>query len=361
MGGKTIVPNLIVAQRVLDHMADAAERYLEDETGEAMVGLVLPGENTNGVPTVYLLDTIAPDESAIREAYTFQQGDERQDEFIWWLHQNWEIERARKRKSGKTDKWDSELRHIGDWHKQPGYMIAPSGGDLMTAIDMLDDRDRKLDFLIAPILTLGHPATTGASDGHANFLTVPGDDGFVRVDFWYIDKYSRMFLPIAPAVYPDKSLPKLVDYPWHLVDSDRFVSERAQLQGDGLFTSVLTWDVDDKAPVEVCFMVGRQGASKLFIIVTQVDFPESRPVAYAAPFMSMKEGEVIYDVFKRMWPQAEKLKDPPGWKWTPERYLIDYVHALEDMLGIKRPEKTVPADPQPDSAEPADAQTKETP
>ena len=83
------LPNLVVAQRVLDKMAAAALAWLSDETGEALVGLVEPGVHTNGVPGIYLLDTIAPDESALRMAHTFQQGDQYQDELLWWQQENW--------------------------------------------------------------------------------------------------------------------------------------------------------------------------------------------------------------------------------------------------------------------------------
>ena len=74
-------------------MTAAARYHIEDETGEAMVGLVVPGTHTNGIPTLYVLDTISPDESAIRQFHTFQQGDERQDELIWWLQENWQQSR----------------------------------------------------------------------------------------------------------------------------------------------------------------------------------------------------------------------------------------------------------------------------
>ncbi|MEP7291420.1 MAG: hypothetical protein ABI835_06530, partial [Chloroflexota bacterium] len=60
------VPNLVVARRVIDKMTAAARYSIEDETGEAMVGLVVPGTYTNGIPTLYVLDTISPDDSAIR-------------------------------------------------------------------------------------------------------------------------------------------------------------------------------------------------------------------------------------------------------------------------------------------------------
>jgi len=72
-------PNHVVSQRVIDKMAAAASRYIADETGEALIGLLAPGLHTNGIPTIYVLETIAPDESAVREWATFQQGDETHD------------------------------------------------------------------------------------------------------------------------------------------------------------------------------------------------------------------------------------------------------------------------------------------
>ena len=47
---KSSVPNLVIAQRVVDKMAVAAKHFLQDETGEAMVGLIIPGTHT-GVDT----------------------------------------------------------------------------------------------------------------------------------------------------------------------------------------------------------------------------------------------------------------------------------------------------------------------
>ena len=347
-GGRTIVPNLVVAQRVLDKILVAANQYIEDETGEAMAGLVVSGEDTTGVPTVYILDTIAPDDSAIRHLHTFQQGDSWQDEMFTWLYLNWENQRPTRKPGGlfdrrpeRADKWDAPLVHVGDWHKQPGNMIAPSGGDLMTALDILSDRERQLDFLLAPIVTLDHPATVGSSeDVRVNFVTLPQpqEEGLsLRVDFWYIDRQSRMFLPIHPAIYPDHKLPKLAPRPWRLVDEDRYNVEMAQLQGDGLFTASLPFNMDGKPPLEDCLMIVRQGASKVLLIGTHWDYPNRAPMAFSAPFMSMGENEVIYDVFMRMWARAEPVKPPADWEWTPERYLIDYVHMLEDTLGIERP------------------------
>ena len=38
---RNTVPNLVIAQRVVDKMSAAASHYLQDETGEAMIGILL--------------------------------------------------------------------------------------------------------------------------------------------------------------------------------------------------------------------------------------------------------------------------------------------------------------------------------
>ena len=42
MANRVNVPNLVLAQHVLNKMATAANHYVEDETGEALVGVVVP-------------------------------------------------------------------------------------------------------------------------------------------------------------------------------------------------------------------------------------------------------------------------------------------------------------------------------
>lgn len=345
-----VVPNLVVSQRVIDKMASAARHYIQDETGEAMIGLSIPGTNTNGISTLYVLDTISPDESAVRQMHTFQQGDERQDELIWWLQENWQFAReAGKKGHGLNPKWDVPLRYLGDWHKQPGFMIQPSGGDLMTALNWIADTSNNMDFLLAPIVTLGHPATTAWMDGSVNFLTVPQGNGLcMRVDFWYIDRQVRMFQPIAPAVYPESQLPTLTEYPWHLTNSDRINAEFALFKKDNLFTSLVLWNADDKAPLEVCFMTARMGVDKVLILVTPWDYPKSAPSARVTPFISMKPEDDMYEIFEQLWKQSEPISAPPGWHWSPDKYLVDYIHALENHLGIH---PTIAIDTPPDDGD----------
>jgi hypothetical protein len=332
------VPNLVVAQRVLNKMASAARHYLEDETGEAMVGLVVPGDRT-GIDTVYILDTISPDDSAVRQLHTFQQGDERQDEMIWWLQENWRVYRERRRASfgsALQAKWDVPLRYLGDWHKQPGFMIAPSGGDQRTALNWLDDIDNGMDFLLAPIVTLGHPSTTVNVTAHANFLTIPqGDDTHLRVDFWFIHRDVRLFQPIIPAVYPDDQLPGLPDYPWHLTNQGRVSREFARLHENELFTSMVLWNATEAPPLEVCFLTARMGSDRVLIIITPWNYPHKPPSARVAPFTQIGADEDMYDVFTDLWHKSTPVADPPGWVWSENLYLVDYIQALETALGMK--------------------------
>ncbi len=331
------IPNLVVSQRVIDRMVAASRRFIQDETGEAMVGFVDPGINTGGVPTLYVLDTIAPDESAERERYSFEQGDDVQGDIFLWLSDNWDIDR---KLSTHNPKWNQRLMHLGDWHKQPGFMIAPSGGDLRSAMDTLDSATPDMgDFLLVPIVTLGHPATTQGMPGN-NYHAVAMQDGtHFRVDFWYIKRDVPVFFAISPAVYPADQLPTLAPYPWHIVHEKRADLEIGQLEYDGLFVSdAIQWNTDHSTPLEICFILARLGASRLLILVTQHDYPVTPPRVYVAPFQSMDAHEDQYELFSRLWQIATPVADPPGWKWDKESYLIDYVHAVEDMLGIDRPE-----------------------
>lgn len=335
----TSVPNLVVAQRVLDKMAAAASHYIADETGEAMVGLLVPGTHTNGVPTLYVLDTIAPDESAVRQLHTFQQGDERQDELIWWLQENWRVGRERHLTTDDkplSAKWDVPLRYLGDWHKQPGFMIQPSQGDLMTAHNWIHDPANGMDFLLAPIVTLGHPATTDSHPAGANYVSISqNDDTSLRVDFWYLDKHSHDFQPIVPTVYPSDQLPSLVDYPWHLVNESRFQSEYSLLERDGLFTSLVLWDATGSLPLEICLLTARMGWNKVLMLITSSSYPAVPPTARIAPFVEMKPEDDLYSVFESLWVDSEPVADPPGWTWAEGRYLLDYVYALEAALHLR--------------------------
>lgn len=338
------VPNLIIAQRVIDKMAAAASRYIEDETGEAMVGLVLPPQG-DASPTYVVLETISPDTSAVRQLHTFQQGDPWQDEVIWWYQENWH---QRRKTQGRglfkpRPEWDAPLAYLGDWHKQPGYMIAPSGGDLDTALTWLDDPDTTERALLVPIVTLDHPGTVDPSPAPVNYVVVPqGDGGALRVDWWYVDDQRRMFQPIVPQVVPDADLPDLGPMPWHLMDEDRNQHELRRLEEAGMAATVSLADIDGEPPLEICISAARmRGGTRIYLIATPHDFPASPPKMRLAPVVQMKPGQAVADLFDQWWREGEAVQDPPGWTWEPTSHIVDYIEAVEAHLKLYTPQPAV--------------------
>ncbi len=332
-----VVPRLIVTQKVLDHIRDVASQFIEDETGESLIGFVLEPDDEAPNGTIVVLDTIAPDESVVRQAHMFEQGDTLQEDIFLWLSSNWDVYREQQREAqGDGFKWDVPLVHLGDWHKQPGFMIAPSGGDLHTVMQLLHDDDATLEFMLVPIVTIGHPPTISPqNEGMMNYTLLPnGDDEHIRIDWWYIHRDGLYFQPIVPHVYKDEKLPKLVPYPWNLTNYERLNAEIQQLRGDGLFSNVLELNVDDELPIEICILCARQGSDKVYILTTRWNYPEVAPRFYTAPFSEMDSNLDMYDNFWRLWEAAEELKPPRGWRWEKDVYLIDLIRIMEETHNL---------------------------
>ena len=340
MISRGIVPNLVLSRRAVARMLSAASQYVADETGEAMLGFVIEDDTPEGLPTIYVLDTISPDETAVRRSHTFQQGDGLQDEIIWWLQENWHFHREKYRGTDKLPaRFDIPLRYLGDWHKQPGAMIQPSHGDLMTALSWLEDDERGIDYLLVPIVTVGYAPIIGESDLEVNYLTAPMENGTdMRVDWWYIHRDVRVFQPVHPQLMDDESdLPQMMEYSWHVVLADRLTDEILALEKDGLLVYPLLYECDGEVPLEYCFFTIRQGASFLLLFVTQHNYPHSRPQAYRASFTSDLDLSDPVATFQKLWQAAEPIEDPPGWAWSDDQYLIDYLIALEVDMGLRQP------------------------
>lgn len=352
------VPKLFVAKRVVEKMARAAQQYVENETGEAMIGLVIPDKAT-GSTSVYVVDTIAPGDDVVRASHTFQQGSAWQDEILHWLRENWEVARRKRATSYGTahnGKWNAPLYHIGDWHKQPGFMIQPSGGDLMTAMDWVNQQGNRIGFMIAPILTIDHPATVEDPDEMTNFLRVEQPNGLMtRIDFWFIARNMVQFYPVKPNLVEDHIFPRLMDYPWHLTSQKRAEQEISLLEGDGMLVEILLWDTDEDLPLEVCFLTARPNASHFLLVATQHDYPNSPPDVYKLPFTGIQPNEDLYDLMGRIWTHAE-LVDVEDFEWTPQKTLLETIYVVEQALGWN----TLPTSPEGDSADAADDGTAET-
>ena len=153
------------------------------------------------------------------------------------------------------------------------------------------------------------------------------DGDAMRVDFWYIDKNAAGFLLIAPSVYPNDQLPTLADYPWHLIDEERFARENAALREENLFVSLSFYDTDDAPPLEICLLVGRMGGDKLILLVTKTDYPKTAPKVRVAPFIHSKPDDDMYKVFEQAWKTSDAVD--MGFDWTPDHTLLDVVKAVE--------------------------------
>ena len=347
MISRGIVPNLALSRRVVARMLTAASQYVADETGEAMVGFVVHDDTPEGRPTIYALDTISPDETAVRRSHTFQQGDALQDEVIWWLQENWHYHREKQRGAGMLDeRFDVPLRYLGDWHKQPGSMIEPSHGDLMTALAWLDDDESGMDFLLVPIVTTGYEPVVRAADNDVNFIHEPMADGtHMRVDWWYIHRDVRVFQPLRPQIVAPDTLPQMMKYGWHVVRADRLTREHHALEEDGLLLRTLFYECDGEVPLEFCFIAIRQGAASFLLLVTRHDYPRSAPKAYRAPFVAGVDLSDPVSAFGLLWQEAEAIADPPGFAWNESKFLLDFVEAIEVDMGIREPRRvTIPVD-----------------
>ncbi|MGJ3240741.1 MAG: hypothetical protein ACFE0Q_18675 [Anaerolineae bacterium] len=343
MISRGIVPNLVISQRVVDHVVKAAQGFIEDETGESMVGLVVDTDEPETMPTMYVIDTISPDDSVIRRSHMFEQGDELQQDIFFWLLENWssyqEIGRDMLGNPIRNE-WREELKHLGDWHKQPGFMIQPSGGDLATALQFMEDEENQFEFLLVPIVTLGHASVTSEEGAQVNYFTVPMDDGTsLRMDWWFIHRDVRVFQPITPKVVPAEELPVLTPYPWHLLRRDLLDEELGLLQDDGKFllaTNAIFWEADGDLPLEICFIVGIPNRMEVFLVITDWNYPNTQPRVRVADFTGVDIQQYVYQVFSDLWDRSEPAPEPSDFEWDPDSsYIVDYLALIEKEMGIR--------------------------
>jgi hypothetical protein len=366
-------PRVILAERVVDKMMRGALLYPEPETGEAMIGLIV-AQSGRLEPDIYVMDTISPGDQAVRHWGMFEQGSDWQADVFNWLHDNWEAFRGLRRSSygsAMAAKWDLPLMHVGDWHKQPGDMTEPSGGDEQTARAMINDVETPLQHIVAPIVTMYAlkptqpviPAVEVVTEASADVeeieaeaeqiieeemeemmlapeemlknpppsaivRTLDKEGWIVRVDFWYMSKRNKRFVPVNPVIWPDDRMPALPPVAWHLQHPKRFDQEYDLLTQAGYAVDVVRWDADGRPPYEICFSVYKPGSKRVIVLVTPVDYPVQMPAMRIAPLVSVAEDE---DVFEKVYGASKPLPvtQMPEWRWDSKRTLIELVWHLE--------------------------------
>ncbi len=351
------LPRLTLAQRVVDRIVRNALTY-ETETGEALVGLsIKPFGRIE--PDLYVLETIAPDDSLaqgdsapdrpVRERYAFVQGDDLQMDIFNWWYDNWQQFRERRRGSygnAVGAKWDAPLAHLGDWHKHPGTMVEPSGGDFETAYRHVMDREHGAPELVI-LATVWDPAqaervtaddpqdVVGATrpDDQPQPLKIPVDGNtLVRLDCWYISRRTHRFVRLAQMVADDKVMPVLPVVGWHLGDF-RLNEEVKALNKAGYFPSVEICDADQVPPLEICLPMARRDGQHILIAITQADYPATKPTFRFAPLSAAQGVPEGKKRFEAIW-QASRPVPAEAYAapWTPESRLVDLVNAVEPYL-----------------------------
>lgn len=320
------MPEIFVSRTVLERIKRGALLYPDEETGEALVGVKMNGSK-HIAPTMYLLETIPPMQNVVRQWAHFSQGDDWQGAIFNWLNENWEVYRElRKRSYGNSSmaKWDFPLEHLGDWHKQPGGMVEPSGADFRTAKQFLKDNDQQ--FIVTPIITFAHEATYNPIE--ANTLLLTDIEPAIRVDFWGLGRKDRQFVPLKPTAAHLPLLPSVV---WWLHDSTRMDLELAALEKNGLAVmDIVQYNVDGMPPLETCFVIYRPGAKKVILAITPYNYPKQNPTWRLAALKMPKEGEGLFEI---LYQASELVPTSSVSEWLGDSHaLIDGVRMVEKYL-----------------------------
>ena len=338
------LPQVTIAQRVIDAMVHGALIY-NTETGEALIGLAVANAE-RPEPDIVILETIAPDATAVRQSVYFEQGDDWQSDVVSWLSDNWDD--VRKGTTGKAKiepRWNVPLVHIGDWHKHPGSMTEPSFGDMRTARSVLADKHLNASFLLAILATVwertaAHAAVEAMAEDDRPILVDPSDEPglTIRLDCWHMSHRTRRFLHTTPIVQPNEALPTLPILGWHLAAQGRMRWEIVELEKAGYAViSVDQQDVDHLPPRELCLTLERQDGGQVLIAVTQADYPLRRPEVRLVPVGALTALSDNSDMFAVLWPQSRPLPPEayPSWGWSPSHSLGELAEAIDQALEHK--------------------------
>jgi hypothetical protein len=273
-------PLIVVPKRVLQAIVTESQRHTATETGESLLGIVIPprSQNYGEEPTFIILGTI-PTGKATRAAAHFFLGGAFQVKVLTWLSQSWDVlrERSRPLPMYKTYQWgntipdsfipkrfDLPLIPLGDWHKHPGGLTYPSEGDRRTAVRTLIDDTRKTSYLIAPISTVPYNRIEGF-DWQEDLVSHERLDSPVNISFSYMSRQrilqgKKNFIKVRPHVVPDEIIPQLPALPWDLSDPERYAMEMHLLHDYGCTIDACYERTNSGSPLSVCFDISRSNS-----------------------------------------------------------------------------------------------------
>ncbi len=329
------LPRVTIAQRVIDKMVHGALIY-QTETGESLIGL--PVQTAGRIePDLFVLDTIAPDNSAVRRGAYFEQGDDLQGDIFNWLYDNWNAVRGKV----SEPRWNVPLSHLGDWHKHPGTLTEPSWGDTDTALDHVLDKEAGKPYLLAILATVWDRQQAHISDefeslilGESPIKVDIDESTTIRLDCWYMGRRTRRFVHLTPTVQPDAALPNLPPVSWHLSTPARVNQEVETLSNAGYAVSLEEFDADGQPPRELCLTLARRGGERILIVITQADYPRTMPTIRTVPMKLMSSIPEGADLFKALWDASLPLPPAayPTWDWNADRTIYELAQAVEEKV-----------------------------
>ena len=341
-GLRFYIDKVVMHQAVLGSMVKSAWEFPHLETGEALIGVVsstdpsiIEGEQMSGSVVVYILKTIAPNDSTIREWGTVQMGDEEQFDCFLWLADNWYEDFRDDEFWGRFT-----LQHLGDWHKHPSKMIAPSRGDYQSAREILRDVHWGLPFILQPIITLADGRLVEEASNQEEdciFYTDPLGRA-IRIDFWYLSKLQRSYeklshVEVVSADFDD-ALPELAPLPWNLLDLQRMDYEEYSLQADGRNYEALYFNTDGVTPLEYCLFLPSSEGKKHILVATPYDYPKQPPVGWILNLKPEIESHGLIEQIREAWPTREVVKPAPDWRWSPKTSISALIEQIESCMDL---------------------------
>jgi len=352
-----VPPRVFVTNRVLKAMVADTKRHGTPETGEPMVGLVIPTPNQPWTePDIVVLGTLPAGPDALRQASMVQLGGNYQGQFLNWYHLNWELVRRTSRQNPRFEsyqwwdnippylvpKWfDLPLVYLGDWHKHPGGMDRPSGGDFNTARSILQDQTNNTPYLLQPIVTTGvGQLLSGSFTSGSNAHQVRYTETFrgLTVSFYFLSRRMLQLgftqhIAVPVWVVPDSKLPQLPAAPWHLRYPQQLQREITTLQAYGCEVRAFLRDIDKKPPLEICLVIRRPGLWQGQVLVTTwPDYPKTAPQWQVLPISDRAIGNTQPTAPNPPAPTQgkgwfERLRDAliligssttTEWRWNPQ-------------------------------------------
>jgi hypothetical protein len=234
---------------------------VDSETGGPLIGTVQPSWHPEGRRLIVsILATVSPG-PGLRASHASVR-----------LGQPGDGERAASGLRWWRSVTGLDLRHLGDWHKHPSGLAAPSGGDRATA--------RRIRSETASPVWL----TAIAVGGHEQRRNVAAADHQIRLrgcsDSWdeicFYRETGRLGLAPVRVFVEALAIPSLPPLPWHVLDPVRFSAECRLLHAGGFAIEI---EPSAAEPLGLALRL-RDDSRPAVTLITGPSYPSTAPLLF---------------------------------------------------------------------------------